>query len=112
MLQNKLHSASRHEGPWPNISVWHGTADRTIDIANSQAIIDQWRGVHRVDDPASDLIKGHEHLVWKDESGRDAIEFYRIAGMGHGTPLNVESGYGSSGAYMLNVGISSTEVMA
>lgn len=58
------------------------------------------------------VVAGHQHLVWKDQSGRKLIELFRIAGMAHGTPLDVESGYGHSGPYMLEVGISSTEVIA
>ncbi|MBB4113450.1 hypothetical protein FHT80_002776 [Rhizobium sp. BK226] len=40
------------------------------------------------------------------------IELYTIAGMGHGTPLDVGTGYGASGPFMLDVGISSTVEIA
>jgi len=83
-----------------------------VDDANGRAIVDQWKGVHRVTEPVSDVAAGREHLIWKDSSGRDAIELYRISGMGHGTPLDVSSGYGESGTYMLDIGISSTETIA
>lgn len=111
-LQGILRSASTHKGPWPTVSVWHGTSDRMVDDANGRAIVDQWKGVHGVTEPVSDVAAGHEHLIWKDSSGRDAIELYRISGMGHGTPLDVSSGYGESGTYMLDIGISSTETIA
>ena len=37
-----------------------------------------------------------------------------LAGMGHGTPISTSGnpGYGNSGAYMLDVGISSTQSVA
>jgi poly(3-hydroxybutyrate) depolymerase len=33
-------------GPWPAISIWHGTADQTVVPANSDAILRQWLVVH------------------------------------------------------------------
>lgn len=110
-LDAKLRDASRHEGPWPTVSVWHGTTDNTVSDANSRAIIDQWRGVHGADVSASEaqlVDGGHALETWKDASGRDAIEHYRIVGMGHGTPVDATSGYGRPAAHMLDAGISST----
>jgi hypothetical protein len=52
--------------------------------------------------------------VWRDADGREAIEEYRIAGLGHGTPLST-SGHdacGTAGPYMLEAGISSTRRIA
>ncbi|MBU2327081.1 MAG: PHB depolymerase family esterase [Alphaproteobacteria bacterium] len=110
-LDAKLRGASPHEGPWPTVSVWHGTSDNTVSEANSRAIIDQWRGVHGVDFGAreSQLVDGgHALETWKDASGRNAIEHYRIVGMGHGTPVDATNGYGRPAAHMLDAGISST----
>lgn len=109
-LDAKLRSASAHQGPWPTVSVWHGTSDNTVVEANSRAIIDQWRGVHGAEtgSSATQLEDGHALESWKDASGQDAIEHYRIAGMGHGTPVDAASGYGQPAPYMLDVGLSST----
>ncbi|MCM5688380.1 hypothetical protein CN233_14160 [Sinorhizobium meliloti] len=109
-LRSRLSGASPHAGPWPTISVWHGTNDRTVAEANAKAIIAQWSGVHGVpSNPSSvETVDGHKRLAWRDRSGRDAIELYLIEGMGHGTPLKVASGYGHTAPYMLDVGISST----
>jgi len=109
-LDAKLRTASRHEGPWPTVSVWHGTTDNTVAEANSQAIVDQWRGVHGVEAGSSQaqMIDGHKLEIWKDTSGQNAIEHYRIVGMGHGTPVDGASRYGRPAPHMLDVGISST----
>ncbi|OAP34601.1 hypothetical protein AU381_25090 [Sinorhizobium glycinis] len=110
-LQKRLSGASPHSGPWPTISVWHGTNDRTVAQANANAVIAQWSGVHGVPSSPSlvEAVDGrHKRLAWRDRSGRDAIELYRIDGMGHGTPLDVASGYGHTAPYMLDAGISST----
>lgn len=113
-LQQQLRSASAHIGPWPTISVWHGTADKTVDELNAEAIVDQWKAIHEVTDrpSRSDVVDGREHHAWTSRAGADAIELYRIGGMGHGTPIDTSSGYGSQAPYMLDVGISSTEHIA
>jgi len=113
-LQERLRSASTHIGPWPTISVWHGTADKTVDESNARAIIEQWKVMHEVGDrPArSDAIDGHERYTWTNRAGAAAIELHRIGGMGHGTAIDTSSGYGSQAPYMLDVGISSTEHIA
>lgn len=113
-LQERLRSASPHVGPWPTISVWHGTADKTVDELNARAIIEQWKAIHEVGDrPArSDAMDGHEHHIWTNRAGADAIELHRIGGMGHGTPIDTSSGYGVQAPYMLDVGVSSTEHIA
>ncbi|MEK1928743.1 MAG: PHB depolymerase family esterase [Pararhizobium sp.] len=110
VLQANLHTASGHQGPWPTISVWHGTNDNIVVQANAIAIIEQWRGLHRAaSQPAvSGKVDGQLRMAWRDCAGREAIELYKIAGMGHGTPIDVASGYGMSGPFMLDAGISST----
>ncbi len=110
ILQDVLRRASRHEGPWPTVSVWHGDADNTVVKENAHATIDQWRGVHGVTahPTISQTIDGHAYQAWRDAFGRDVIEHYQVRGMGHGTPLDPTTGYGRAAPYMLDVGISST----
>jgi poly(hydroxyalkanoate) depolymerase family esterase len=110
-----VRSASDHKGPWPILSVWHGTSDATVDCSNSGAIVDQWRGVHGLprDPSRTDTVNGYPRRVWQDTDGREVIEEYVIAGMGHGTPLDVREGLGEAAApFMLDVGISSTRQIA
>lgn len=107
-----VREASDHRGPWPTVSVWHGSADATVAPNNAEAILGQWRmlhGVALVPDRASE-VDGATHRVWLDDGGRVCLEDYRIGGMGHGTPLATSGGTacGSPAAYMLDVGISST----
>ncbi|MCA1654401.1 MAG: PHB depolymerase family esterase [Sphingomicrobium sp.] len=111
-----VRAASQHRGPWPSISVWHGTADPTVAPMNAKAIIGQWRSLHAVGvaPDREDIIDGFPHRVWIDSDGREAIEEYSISGMGHGTPLRVngEDGLGAAIPHMLDVGISSTRRIA
>lgn len=113
-LQASLRAASRHEGPWPAISVWHGTSDNTVVPANATAIVAQWRGVHALPDQPSQTttFDRHSRSVWPDEHGMDAIELYRIPGMAHGTPVDASTGYGRGAPFMLDVGVSSTVQIA
>lgn len=104
--------ASGHDGPWPTVSIWHGTADAVVAPSNADAIVRQWLEVHELPQTPSEtgFVDRHPHRVWRNEAGRILVEEYRIAGMGHGTPLAThgECGCGEAGAFMLEVGISST----
>lgn len=109
-------AASPHKGPWPTISVWHGDSDATVSHGNSALIVEQWRAIHRVDHTPSAVEQddGYLRRVWRDANGRDVIEEYCIAGLGHGTPLSTSgaNACGTAGPYMLEAGISSTRRIA
>src|SRR3954466_7353248 len=38
-LGDLVRKASTHKGPWPRLSVWHGSADRTVNPANADEIV-------------------------------------------------------------------------
>ncbi len=111
-LQKALRDASPHRGPWPSISVWHGSTDQTVASSNADTIVGQWRAIHGLDARAtrSEMVDGHSRHVWCNAKGQEVIEEYRIVGMGHGTPLELigDGGLGTGGPFMLDVGISST----
>ena len=107
-----LQHASGYDGPWPTVSIWHGTADHVVDPSNAEAIARQWRELHGLPTQPTETgtVEGYPHHEWRDAGGRLLIEEYRVTGMGHGTPLSTkgECGCGEAGAFMLEVGISST----
>ncbi|CAN5225800.1 PHB depolymerase family esterase [soil metagenome] len=111
-----VRGASDHEGPWPTLSVWHGSDDRTVDQSNAGLLIDQWRALHDLPPKPTqtETVDGHARRVWADADGRPVIEDYLIDGMGHGTPLDpaIEIAGGTEGPYMLDVGIASTRRIA
>ena len=111
-LQSVLKSASNHRGPWPSVSIWHGTHDQTVRPRNADQIIKQWSGVHALatEPTRSELIHGHTRKVWLDAEGRQVVETYFVKGMGHGVPLSTNSDVpiGRAGPHMLETGISST----
>lgn len=109
---NSIKMASQHQGPWPAVSIWHGTADTVVSPSNSDAIVRQWKEVHGIaaGPDEDDLIEGHPHQAWRGAAGNLLVEEYRVTGMGHGTPLATtgECACGEAGAFMLEAGISST----
>lgn len=113
-LQAALRAASRHKGPWPILSLWQGSDDRTVVPANAGALLAQWRGVHGVkaEPDVTDTRHQHRRSIWRNAAGDDVIEIYELAGMGHGTPVDPATGYGRVAPYMLDVGLSSTVQIA
>lgn len=112
-----VRSASDHRGTWPRVSIWHGSTDHVVKPGNASELIKQWTDVHGLPLNPSErsALAGHSREVWRDASGAEVIESFGIAGMGHGTPLAVGEGDmegGAAGAFMLDVGISSTHHIA
>ena len=105
--------ASPHHGPWPRISVWHGGMDTTVVPSNAAEIVKQWTDVHGLPMAPTfrDTVDGYPRQVWRNTQGEDLIESYAISGMAHGTPLSVgtaDDQCGAAGAFLLEVGISSS----
>ncbi|PTE07026.1 hypothetical protein C9427_28840 [Mesorhizobium helmanticense] len=115
-LQRQFRQASPHKGPWPRISIWQGSADITVVPANADAVLTQWQSVHGLGErpTRTENVDGQTRNVWSDGKGRDVVEIYSIASMGHGTPLKTtgDDGLGKAGPFMLDVGISSTRHIA
>jgi len=115
-LGDRVRAASRHRGPWPIISVWHGANDPIVRPSNGEEIIRQWTNVHGISEGPSYLeyIENHTRRVWSDANGEALIEAFSISGMMHGVPLATTTGErcGSTGAFFLDAGISSTHHIA
>jgi poly(hydroxyalkanoate) depolymerase family esterase len=112
-LGDLVRNASNHKGPWPKLSVWHGSADRTVNPANADEIVKQWLDVH--DLPAAPMsvgtVDGYPHQVWWNADGETIVESYTITDMAHGTPLGLadnDERYGAQGAFLIEAGISSS----
>lgn len=112
-LGDLVRKASAHTGPWPKISVWHGSADRTVNPANANEIVKQWLDLHRL--PMAPMsvatVDGYPREVWWNDAGETMVESYAIADMAHGTPLaiaGVAEPIGAAGAFLLEAGIAST----
>jgi poly(hydroxyalkanoate) depolymerase family esterase len=116
-LGDRVRAASRHRGPWPKISVWHGANDPIVKPSKGEDIIQQWTNVHGLSDSPSfqELIGSNTRRIWRDANGKTVIEAFSIIGMAHGVPLATTTGRercGAAGAFFLDVGISSTHHIA
>jgi poly(3-hydroxybutyrate) depolymerase len=111
-----VREASAHDGPWPPISVWHGSVDATVSPGNADRIIAQWQPLHGVAaEPAEEKQVGsHNRRIWRNDAAQVVLEQHVITGMAHGTPLKTSGAdaLGKPGPYMLDVGISSTRAIA
>jgi poly(hydroxyalkanoate) depolymerase family esterase len=112
-LGDLVRSASDHNGPWPKLSVWHGSADRTVNPANANEIVKQWLDVHQLPSaPMSEAdVDGYPRQVWWNADGETIVESYTITDMAHGTPVGIadnDERYGAQGAFLIEAGISSS----
>ncbi|HYW62359.1 MAG TPA: PHB depolymerase family esterase [Bradyrhizobium sp.] len=112
-LGDLVRNVSPHKGPWPKLSVWHGSADKTVNPANADEIVKQWLDLHRLppEPMAQSLVDGYPRAVWWNADGETVVESYTITDMAHGTPLGLADGeerYGAEGAFMIEAGISSS----
>ena len=112
-LGDFVRKASKHKGPWPKVSVWHGSADRTVNPGNANEIVKQWLDVHGL--PAAPMstgdVDGHPGDVWWNADGETVVESYTISHLAHGTPLGLagnDEPYGAEGAFLIEAGISSS----
>jgi hypothetical protein len=112
-LGDLVRNASQHKGPWPRISVWHGSADRTVNPANANEIVKQWLDVHHLPSTpmSAGAVDGYPRQIWWNADGETIVESYTITDMAHGTPLGTadnDERYGAQGAFLIEAGISSS----
>jgi feruloyl esterase len=114
---NHVKAASAHAGPWPKVSIWHGSADQTVHPRNATETVKQWSTLHETS-PRPNLEEKHaNHIrrVWNGKDGAPAVEEYVVLEMGHGTPLATGPGdehFGVAAPYLLEAGLSSSHRIA
>jgi poly(hydroxyalkanoate) depolymerase family esterase len=109
--------ASGHAGPFPRVSIWHGSADPVVNPANAGASVLQWTDVHGIgaQPPAQDAVGGHPRRTFRDAAGRAVVESVSVAGMGHGVPVDPGAGAdqcGTAGAFVLDADVCSSLFIA
>jgi poly(3-hydroxybutyrate) depolymerase len=79
---------------WPIVSIWTGTADRTVDPANRQELIEQWTNVHGIDaHPDLEVSIGDAtRMVFEDPAGAELVESWQAKGFPHAFPIDPELG--------------------
>jgi len=92
-------------GPYPRVAIWQGTSDSTVVPANATELRDQWtnvRGVSQTPVSTSSLPGGTSLEVYGPNND---VRVYRIAGMGHGLPVDPGSAAeqcGTAASYFLD----------
>ncbi len=74
----------------PRVSIWSGSADHTVDPANSDALAAQWTGLHGMaerPDREETVAPGVRRRVWGT-----SVEQWRIDGFGHAFPAKASGG--------------------
>ncbi|MET4386812.1 poly(hydroxyalkanoate) depolymerase family esterase [Bradyrhizobium sp. F1.4.3] len=112
-LGDLVRNASNHRGPWPKMSVWHGSADRTVNPGNANEIVKQWLDLHDLPDVpmAETNVDGYPRQAWWNKDGETLVESFAITDMAHGAPLGLadnDQRYGAEGAFLIEAGISSS----
>ncbi len=115
---NKVRSASSFIGPFPRVSIWHGDRDGMVNRDNETELMEQWTGVHRIDQtkPVTNTLNGGTphpviHQVFMDAAGNKLVETYLVNGMDHATPVNPGPGNeqcGKVAPFISDVGICSS----
>ena len=116
-LGDFVRRASSHTGPFPKVSIWHGSSDPTVSPVNASEEMLQWTNVQGVKaEPAiSDTVNGFPHHVFKNAAGNAVVETYSITGMGHGYPVDPGAGpnqCGTAAPYIIDERICSSMLMA
>ena len=84
-----VRAASPHAGPWPRVTMWHGSEDTTVRPINAGELVKQWTNVHGVgaEEPSVDQIGAITRRIWRDADGCECVTEYMVPGIGHGTPV-------------------------
>jgi poly(3-hydroxybutyrate) depolymerase len=103
-LSALVRGASFHAGPWPAISIWHGSADQTVVPANGEAILRQWLGVHGLEERPTftEVVAGYPRrvLVRQQRSRTDRdVQHHWEWGMARRSRRAATLVTGNSGAY-------------
>jgi poly(hydroxyalkanoate) depolymerase family esterase len=93
-----------YAGARPKVAIWHGQADYTVRPLNGDEIRDQFTDVLGVSPQptATATLPGGTTL---ESYGADQVRLYRIAGMGHGTPVDpgpAADQCGTAGSFFLD----------
>ena len=84
-------------GPFPQVAIFHGTLDLTVNINNATELIKQWTDLNNADqtaDATNTSFQGNtavEQTIYNDNLNNPVVYYYKITGMGHGISLDTGS---------------------
>ncbi len=82
-----------------------------MNAKNLTELMEQWTQVNGIDTTAdaTSTVGRATRREYRDASGRALVETWTVASMGHGTAVAPSAGCGNTGAFVLDVGLCSTE---
>lgn len=104
-------------GAFPQVAIFHGTLDLTVNINNATELIKQWTDLNNADqtaDVTNTSFQGNtavEQTIYNDNLNNPVVYYYKITGMGHG--ISVDTGScprqgGSTATYAIEKNFHST----
>lgn len=96
-----------YSGPYPRVSIWHGTSDAVVVPGNATASRDQWTNVWGISTTptSTSSLPANTSVENYDSGGQTVVRVQRVSGQGHGTPVDPGSATnqcGAAGAYFLD----------
>ena len=92
-----------YAGPRPRVSIWQGQSDTTVAPRNGEELRDQFTDVLGVSQTPTSTGSTGDVVTWEDYGGQ--VRLHRVAGMGHGTPVDPGTApeqCGTTGAYFID----------
>jgi poly(hydroxyalkanoate) depolymerase family esterase len=75
-------------GPWPRVSIWHGSADDVVDPANARLLAEQWSAVHNLTTSSVTVQPdGARRAIW-GALERPAVELWTLLDLPHVWPAD------------------------
>ncbi len=101
-LARRLRERAGGDGPWPRVSIWHGTDDRVVRRRNQDALMRQWTEAHGLDrDTPSEQRFG---MGLRRRYGDHAeVETWTVDGLAHGMPVDAEADCGHETHHVIDI---------
>ena len=84
-----------YKGPYPRVSIWHGTLDTTIRESNAGELVKQWTNANGIDQTADEFsqVNGYPHYVYTTPGGQPRVEHYVMTNASHAIQINITGPY-------------------
>jgi len=105
--------AFEHRGSYPKVIIFQGTSDPFVSPKNANELLEQWGGLHKASN--EELVLDNNKLVhktYKNSKGQSKVDVVMLKGMSHGHPIDMSSGCGSSGQWVIDHGVCAAEMMS
>ena len=100
-------------GPWPRLSVWHGTADQVVNDGNAALLVQQWCALHGLaeapDTTGSLRDERVRYAAWSRDGVPPAVERWTLSGIDHAYPIGPD---GRPGRWVAPTAIDATAEIA